>query len=294
MQSACALFEIPSMIIGCRHLTKLKPHHNLETQQFKFDSQEQKQPTMSIPVTLQAATPPSLRRLFSQSEPFIAAPPEDSRLCTPSVAKREQDDAVVLLGPYDIICGRCSTAFNNAGNRRFRATISLYLQRYNEARSREDKGDAIMSVVRILLDNIGARFLKKQGNTWVELGEKKAREKVGHALRDMSVQEQQERRRGTFAKKNKEQSQALVNSSSGANLPVQRLLIKEEEEEENNSTIMLLEKKIAPVDTLFDLTFLDSVDALLSTDDEDELSLDEILCFQNNNNSKRRGGEIQH
>jgi hypothetical protein len=227
------------------------------------------QPTMVISVSLRASTPPSVRRVSNESEPFIAAP-EDSRSWTrPSAVKREQDD-VVVLGPYDIICGRCSTAYNNVGNRRFRATISLYLQRYKEAKSREDKGDAIMSVVRLLLDDVGARFLKRRGNIWVELGEKQAREKVGHALRDMSVQEQQEQheRRRCPITKNKVLSSAsnlTTSTTTGMIQPV----------EENNSTMLLLERTIAPVDTPLDLTLLDSLDVLLDflTYDEDELSL---------------------
>jgi hypothetical protein len=185
---------------------------------------------------------------------------------------------VVLVGPNDIVCGRCRTAYHNVGNHRFRATIYLYLQRYNEARSREDKGNAIKSVVRILLEDVGARFLKKRGNTWVEeLGEKKAREKVGHALRDMSVQEQQERRRYHIAKKNKEQQsqEQLVNSSSsaGGDFPMvqEQQHIVHEEEENNSTTMLLLERKIAPMDAPLALAFLESMDALfnLCTDYED-------------------------
>ena len=92
------------------------------------------------------------------------------------------------LGPYDILCGRSGTSFNNVGNRRFRVTISINLQRYIDAPSRQDKGKVIKSVVRMLKDEVGARFLKKTKNGYVEMGEKKMREKVGHALRDMAVQ----------------------------------------------------------------------------------------------------------
>jgi hypothetical protein len=227
------------------------------------------QPTMAISFNLQTTTPSSMRRVSNESKPFIASP-EDSRSWTrQSAAKREQDD-VVVLGPYDIICGRCSTAFNNVGNRRFRATISLYLQRYKEAKSREDRGDAIMSVVRLLLDDIGARFLKKRGNTWVELGEKQAREKVGHALRDMSVQEQQEQqeRRRCPITKNKLSSSANLATTGTTGM------IQQHVEDNNSTTMLLLERTITPVDTPLDLTFLDSLDALLDfTYDVDELSL---------------------
>jgi hypothetical protein len=101
-------------------------------------------------------------------------------------------------GPYDILCGRTSNAYNHVGNRRFRVTVSLNLQRYQQAKNRYGRTQVITTVVRLLREVIGARFLKKtRGNVWVELDESKAREKVGHALSDMtatstSTQQQQQ------------------------------------------------------------------------------------------------------
>ena len=94
------------------------------------------------------------------------------------------------LGPYDILNGRCATSFNNIGNRRFRVTIGINLQRYMDAPTRQAKGKVIKSVVQVLKNDVGARFLKNaaDGNGYVELSDKKFREKVGHALRDMAVQ----------------------------------------------------------------------------------------------------------
>ena len=98
-----------------------------------------------------------------------------------------------LLGPYDILCGRCKTSFNNIGNRRFRVTISLNLQRYLEADTKQKKTKLIISIAQELKYNVGARFLKKNrmGNGYIELSEKQAREKIGHALRDYAVSQQQ-------------------------------------------------------------------------------------------------------
>jgi hypothetical protein len=95
------------------------------------------------------------------------------------------------LGTYDILCGRCKTAFNHIGNRRFRVTISMNVPRYLDTKSRHEKSALIISIVRTLREEVGARFLKKKGKSFVELDEKQAREKVGHALRDLAVQQQQ-------------------------------------------------------------------------------------------------------
>jgi hypothetical protein len=93
------------------------------------------------------------------------------------------------LGPHDVICGRCSAAFNSVGNRRFRVTISLNIQRYMDAPTRPKKGKVISSVVKIFLNDIGAKFFKyTKDKKFVEINGKLVRQKVGHALRDMAVQ----------------------------------------------------------------------------------------------------------
>ena len=103
--------------------------------------------------------------------------------------KHHAPSKIKTLGPYDILCGRTSTAFNNIGNRRFRMTISFNLKRYLDAPTRSEKSVVIWSIVKLLREDVGARFLKTTKNGYVELSEKKMREKVGHALRDMAMAE---------------------------------------------------------------------------------------------------------
>jgi hypothetical protein len=100
------------------------------------------------------------------------------------------------LGPYDVICGRGSNAFNNIGNRRFRVTICLNVQRYIDSPTREEKGVLITSVVALLKSEIGARFFGVKGGKLVELGGTDIRKKVGHALRDTAARH---RTLGSFA-----------------------------------------------------------------------------------------------
>jgi hypothetical protein len=92
------------------------------------------------------------------------------------------------LGTFDVICGRCSTAFNNIGNQRFRATISKNVQRYIDAPTRAHKSKVILSVTELLQNDLGARFFKFKKGNYVELDNKTILEKVGHALRDMAAQ----------------------------------------------------------------------------------------------------------
>jgi len=92
------------------------------------------------------------------------------------------------IGPYDVLCGRHRLAFNNIGNRRFRVTVSLFLDRYMEAPTRQEKSLIVLSVAGIVKSTVG-RFMKWNSakTEWVELNDKKTREKVGHALRDMAL-----------------------------------------------------------------------------------------------------------
>mmetsp|Transcript_20690 Transcript_20690/g.51357 ORF Transcript_20690/g.51357 Transcript_20690/m.51357 type:complete len:419 (+) Transcript_20690:72-1328(+) len=104
-------------------------------------------------------------------------------------------------GPYDIVCGRNSGAYNYIGNRRFRVTIEMNLQRYIDSPTREDKTNVIKSIVWMLHEQVGARFLKKETCKKTSCGggrkrgtprytimtDKQAREKVGHALRDLVI-----------------------------------------------------------------------------------------------------------
>jgi hypothetical protein len=89
------------------------------------------------------------------------------------------------VGPYDVLCGRSAFALNNVGNRRFRVTVSMALHRYLSTPTRTGKTKVIDSIVASVKSS-GGRFLKWRNSQWIELDGKQAREKVGHALRDMS------------------------------------------------------------------------------------------------------------
>jgi hypothetical protein len=95
------------------------------------------------------------------------------------------------IGLFDVLCGRDKAAFNNIGNRRFRITVSLSLERYLNAPTRKDKSIVIKSVVTMVRKN-GGRFLQllsseNEQTSYIELNEKQSHEKAGHALRDMAL-----------------------------------------------------------------------------------------------------------
>jgi hypothetical protein len=112
-------------------------------------------------------------------------------------------DCIDGVGPYDVLCGRQKEAFRNVGNRRFRVTVGLSLDKYIMAPTRQCKSKVIILVADQVKAN-GGRFLKWKNREWVELDEKQSREKVGHALRDMASARESVANRKTLKRKSVE------------------------------------------------------------------------------------------
>jgi len=119
------------------------------------------------------------------------------------------------LGPYDIICGRGSVAYNNGGNRRFRVLIGSNVEKYKNIVSRHRKGTFIVSLIHTITQKMGGKFYKlTNNNTFTELTETQSRVKVGHALRDCSstfeksqLKQQREQQQQQQQKKQQQQQQ---------------------------------------------------------------------------------------
>ena len=96
----------------------------------------------------------------------------------------------------DILCGRGIAHFKHEGNVRFRMIISTYIEKYKNAISRQDKTDVIRKVTHDIL-KVGGRFLKKPPKSfgdspwWFVMNLHCAYQKVGHALRDASIEKTQ-------------------------------------------------------------------------------------------------------
>lgn len=92
-----------------------------------------------------------------------------------------------MIGPYDIICGRSSDAYNNIGNRRFRITVRMYQKRYQDLDGRGQRKDFINDLTKIIRNDIGFRFLKEKDGEYFDIGDVEARKKIGHALLDHNM-----------------------------------------------------------------------------------------------------------
>jgi hypothetical protein len=94
----------------------------------------------------------------------------------------------IILEPRDIdvIFGRERPIFEHPGNRRFRVTIAMHVNRYESAKTRHEKSKVVKAVFS-LMRNAGIRFLKPCSEGiigYYEVDDKMARNKVAHAMRD--------------------------------------------------------------------------------------------------------------
>jgi hypothetical protein len=87
---------------------------------------------------------------------------------------------------YSVVCGRGKDSFNHGGNRRFRMLASMFIETYSEADNKAAKS-AIVSQILVVIRQAGGHFCKykRDTDTWFDVGDHHAREKVGALLRDL-------------------------------------------------------------------------------------------------------------
>mmetsp|Transcript_7185 Transcript_7185/g.10291 ORF Transcript_7185/g.10291 Transcript_7185/m.10291 type:complete len:200 (+) Transcript_7185:42-641(+) len=114
-----------------------------------------------------------------------------SKISVPSSMRLPRDFKPTHL---DIFCGRGRESRVHVGTEHFRLVIKNNLQGYKKVQTRYEKTVFIKSIVELLrckaVSKGGAGFIKydKPSGYWFEIGEQVAREKVGHAFRDLLKQ----------------------------------------------------------------------------------------------------------
>lgn len=86
----------------------------------------------------------------------------------------------------DIIFGKTRLAYKHIGNQRFRITIGAHVQEYIDKKDRSYRTELILRIMETIRQE-GGRFLKYRHERWVDVGDRIARSKVGHALRDLAA-----------------------------------------------------------------------------------------------------------
>jgi len=84
----------------------------------------------------------------------------------------------------DVICGTRGgrDSVSHPGNERFRVHVAMRVERYRQATSRVEKTRIVKEIVAAIRESDG-NFIKHEEGNWVDIGDVKAREKVGAALR---------------------------------------------------------------------------------------------------------------
>lgn len=135
------------------------------------------------------------------AEDMVTSPLE--ALALACVAEKETKDRAThchTVTKSDVLCGRGGLTNNAPGNIYFRTLVRQKQERYLLASKREKAGVAreIVDMIRSL--SPPGRFLKKDSNgLWVEIGDRKAREKTSQALRENAPELRQEMQTGPVA-----------------------------------------------------------------------------------------------
>jgi hypothetical protein len=101
-----------------------------------------------------------------------------------SSSKKFQLPAEFQPSDYSVVCGRGKDSFNHVGNHRFRALVTMFIERYSQAGSKVARS-AIVSEIIDVIRQAGGNFCKLQRGAWFVVGDPQAREKVGALLRDL-------------------------------------------------------------------------------------------------------------
>jgi len=105
------------------------------------------------------------------------------------------DDYTMLPEGYipkdeDIICSWARQNHSHPGNEKFRIMINEYAPTYLNVSTKYQKSEVIAKIVaEVRSKSPGGGFVKKDfySNRWFEVGDEKARDKVGHAIRKAAV-----------------------------------------------------------------------------------------------------------
>lgn len=83
----------------------------------------------------------------------------------------------------DVLCGRGGLSNQHPGNRMFRRIVNENKEFYHKCKSPTRKHLLVVSIIQAIQVH-GGRFVRKRGNSWIEISHKEACVKTSQALRD--------------------------------------------------------------------------------------------------------------
>lgn len=154
--------------------------------QFEDAPEDNSLPLALINRPTQGSKPPSMNPLQALA---MACAAENSQHEHPQVFPTTEGTQTISfqISQNDVLCGRGGLTNHHPGNVVFRRLVRLKQEEYLKATKREKAGVAkeIVEIIRNLAPS--GRFLKKDPHmpgVWIEIGDRKAREKTSQALRE--------------------------------------------------------------------------------------------------------------
>jgi len=95
----------------------------------------------------------------------------------------------------DILCGKDKACVAHEGSKWFRKKIALNYERYQACTTKQEKMNITKDIVEELQQTKSSRFLKydNESNSWREITQMAARDKVSHALRFASQKQEKKK-----------------------------------------------------------------------------------------------------
>lgn len=164
-------------------------------------------------VSSTSQAPPVNSTRTKKNEDATNRPSTNQNLVNEKVAVDAQDSfGSSSISHNDVLCGRGGLTNHHPGNIFFRRMVRLRQESYLRA-SKRDKASVARDIVDTIRQlNPPGRFLKKGGDVWVEIGNRKAREKTSQALREGAPELREELQQ--TAQGNSANSDSQLSSSS--------------------------------------------------------------------------------
>lgn len=99
--------------------------------------------------------------------------------------RQPTNDSFIIMEPseMDVLCSKDKSVAKHPGNIAFRERIEEVTAVYSKTTNKQEKMKMTRDIVSYMQLKHASRFLKKEGNAWVEINNQTARDKVSHALR---------------------------------------------------------------------------------------------------------------
>ena len=90
---------------------------------------------------------------------------------------------LIIPGPFDVLVGRTKLCRDHIGNARYRSLVEKYKESYGQV-SNFDKTAMAFMIIKMVKESSG-RFLKDDGDGWMEVDDNVARAKVSQCFRSL-------------------------------------------------------------------------------------------------------------